>query len=98
MRMFWQRPAVGPVSRQVTDLLIKERGMSLGDGWKLRMAEESGMFAGRPVTFFRVFSPAAARAAGITVQRYRDLDPLPELYAGHAERDGALILNGRTTR
>jgi hypothetical protein len=93
MRMFWQRPGVVPVSTKVRSLLARERGVSESDSAKLRMIEERGHYADRPVTYFRVFDPEAAARAKVVPRRYGDLDPDLVLHKGHVERDGAIVLN-----
>ena len=102
MRLFWQKPSVGPLSATVTDALINRRGLRQEDTTLLRMVEEKGTYAGRPVTYFRVFNPASLRAAGIAVSGYGDLDSVPDLFAGHIEREkrdfdpvrGSVVLDG----
>ena len=94
MRMFWKQPIARPLSANVTDILIKDRGLSIDGGAALRMIERHGTYSGRSVTYFRVFNPVAVHAAGITAPRYADLDPLTALFTGHTERDGAVVLNG----
>ena len=94
MRMFWQKPSAGPLSAAVTALLMREPGASAGDMSALRMIEERGNYAGRPVTYFRVFDPATTLSAGVAVHRFRDLEGLTDIRTGHTERDGAVVLNG----
>lgn len=94
MRMFWQQPTARPLSAKLADILIKERGLSVDDGAALRMIERRGNYSGRPVTYFRVFNPVTVQAAGITARGYADLDPVTDLYTGHIERDGVIVLNG----
>lgn len=94
MRMFWQQPTARSLSAKLANILIKERGLSVDDGASLRMLERRGNYSGRPVTYFRIFDPVAVQAAGITARRYADLDQLTDLFTGHTERDGAVVLNG----
>jgi hypothetical protein len=64
----------------------------------LTILERPGSYAGRHVTFFRVFDPArAASAGGVQPRTFRDLDAHPELIAesGHVERDGGVVLTRR---
>jgi hypothetical protein len=63
----------------------------------LTILERPGSYAGRHVTFFRVFDPARAASAGIHPRAFGDLDAYPELIAGsgHVERDGLVVLTGR---
>jgi hypothetical protein len=63
----------------------------------LTILERPGSYAGRHVTFFRVFDPARAASAGIHPRAFGDLDAHPELIAGsgHVERDGLVVLTRR---
>jgi hypothetical protein len=91
--MFWQKPTTGPLSAALTASLIKEPGASVDGTAALSMIEERGSYAGRSVTWFRVFDPAAALAAGVAVRSFHDLDGLSGVRTGHTERDGAIVLN-----
>jgi hypothetical protein len=91
--MFWQKRTAGPLTAAVAACLEQERDAGAGATSALRMIEESGNYAGRPVLYFRVFNPASALAAGVTVRRFHDLDGLTDLRSGHTERDGAIVLN-----
>ena len=59
----------------------------------LRTVERSGKFAGRKVTYLRVFSMAEAAAKGHQVKNFDDLDGAPALirYQGHEEMDTQLV-------
>jgi erythromycin esterase-like protein len=93
MRMFWQRAGVVPVSTKVRSLLAEKRGVSEDGSGKLRMIEEVGRYADRPVTYFRVFDPETAARAKVVPHRYADLGTDLVLHAGHIERDGTIVLN-----
>ena len=64
----------------------------------LRVVESRGRYAGRPVTFIRVFDPVRAAEREVIVQRFRDLDTQPSLvlWSGHVERDGLVALSRRS--
>jgi hypothetical protein len=64
----------------------------------LSVVESRGRYAGRPVTFIRVFDPVRAAERAVIVQRYRDLDAQPSLvlWSGHVERDGVVALTRRS--
>ncbi|HUX87731.1 MAG TPA: hypothetical protein VMW65_12070, partial [Chloroflexota bacterium] len=66
---FWQKQGAVPVSPKVRILLAKDRGVSEESAGKLRMIEEHGEFAGRSVTFFRVFAPEAVARAHVEPRR-----------------------------
>ena len=93
MRMFRQKPTTGPLSAALIASLIDEPGASVEGTAALRMIEERGTYAGRSVTYFRVFDPASALSAGVAVRSFRDLDGLTGVRSGHTERDGAIVLN-----
>jgi hypothetical protein len=65
---------------------------------KLGVAESTGRYSGRKVTFFRVFDPAGAakRSINVTSRRaYGDLDANLDLVvrSGHIEEDGTIVLS-----
>jgi hypothetical protein len=97
MRMFWQKATASALPMAMATLLMKERGMSAEQTGALRIVEKSGTYAGRSVTYFRVFNPGSAQLAGLTVRSFADLDGLTELHTGHTERDGAIVLSQRST-
>jgi hypothetical protein len=82
-----------PLSISVQRSLIKERSLQSDDMIPLRMLEERGQYAGRPVTYFRVFDPTNAKWAGVELRRYDSLDARRILHSGHVERDGQIVLN-----
>ena len=63
----------------------------------LTILQRPGSYAGRHVTFFRVFDPGRAASAGIHPRGFGDLDEHPDLIAGsgHVERDGVVVLTSR---
>jgi erythromycin esterase-like protein len=93
MKMFWQRAGVVPVSLKVRSLLAEKRGVTDDGSGKLRMIEEGGRYADRPVTYFRVFDPETAARAKVVPHCYADLGADLVAYAGHVERDGTIVLN-----
>ncbi|MBI3952994.1 MAG: hypothetical protein HY330_00605 [Chloroflexi bacterium] len=60
---------------------------------ELKVVESSSKFAGRPVTYFRIFKPAEAVARGLQVKNFADLNEAPALviYEGHEEMDTRLV-------
>jgi len=95
---FKQKPAAVALSRKLTLHLGKECGLSGEAAAALRMMEEHGHYVGRKVTFFRVFDPATAEAAGISLRCFRDLDACAVAHHGHIESDGEIVLymNGKS--
>jgi hypothetical protein len=75
------------------------------DGWPpgietgsaLGVVESRGSYAGRKVTYIRVFDPVRAVERGLEVARYGDLDAHRNLVlrTGHIERDGAVVITWR---
>ena len=73
--------------------LTKDRGVSSDAGLLLRMVEEQGNYAGRKVTYFRVFDPGNTKWGTSEPRRYNDLNVNRVIHSGHVERDGAIVLN-----
>jgi len=83
-----------PLSKQVRDQLALDFSVSEARADILRMVTKVGNFAGRKVTYFRVFSPIAAKTAELNVRQYADLDGYPQLhlYYGNIEGNGEVVL------
>ena len=82
-----------PLSEAIQLSLSKDRGVSPDVAVVLRMIEERGDYAGRPVTYFRVFDPGNAKWGTSDVRRFDALDARRILHSGHIERDGVIVLN-----
>jgi hypothetical protein len=75
------------------------------DGWPpgietssaLGVVESRGSYAGRKVTYIRLFDPARAAERGLQVEAFGDLDAHPNLVlrAGHVEKDGTVVITWR---
>jgi hypothetical protein len=65
----------------------------------LQVLTTRGRYAGRSVRYFRVFDRLKASQRQLSILRFRDLDPHPELVVagGHTEQSGAIALMGRMT-
>jgi hypothetical protein len=63
----------------------------------LSVVQQRGSYAGRRVTYFRVFDPARNAEQAVVIRQYTDLDACPELVvaSGHIEQDGAVVLATR---
>ena len=76
--------------------LQKEFGLPVEEMVNLRCVKRQGNFAGAPAEFIRLFDPARARAKGIAISGYHDLDRNPELvlFEGHTfkGKEGTLYL------
>jgi hypothetical protein len=61
----------------------------------LGVVESRGSYAGRKVTYFRVFDPRQTGGQSGKRLRYEDLEARGELVlrAGHVEEDGTVVLN-----
>ncbi len=64
---------------------------------RLGVVESSGRYAGRLVTFIRIFDPVGAARRSINVasrRAYGDLEANPDLVlrSGHIEADGTIVL------
>lgn len=79
---------------------IEQSGLPpwIGSSSMLRVVESRGRYAGRSVTFIRVFDPVRAAERAVVIHRFRDLDAQPSLvlWSGHVERGGAAILARRS--
>ncbi|MSQ28633.1 MAG: hypothetical protein EXR51_10950 [Dehalococcoidia bacterium] len=87
------RSDVRPLTQVVRVVLLQERGLTDVAAVPLRMVLQKGRYAGRNVTYFRVFDPAAPAAGAPATKHYSDLDGAAALYSGHIEREGHVILN-----
>lgn len=96
MWKFWHKPAPTTLSEKVRLHLTRERGVTAEAAASLRMMEQQGRYSGRKVTYFRVFDPATARAAGIDVQCFDDIATGGVLHSGHTESDGQIVLSRST--
>ncbi len=63
----------------------------------LGVVESRGTYAGRKVTYIRVFDPARATEHGLDVRAFGDLEAHPDLVlrAGHVEQDGTVVITWR---
>ena len=68
-----------------------ERAFTLG------VLESRGSYAGRRVSYIRVFDPARAAEQAVDVRAFGDLDAHPDLVlrTGHVEKDGAVVITWR---
>ncbi len=63
----------------------------------LGVIETRGNYAGRGVSYVRVFDRAGAAAREVDVQTFGDLDAHPDLVLrmGHVEKDGTVVITWR---
>lgn len=63
----------------------------------LGVLESGGSYAGRRVSYIRVFDPARAAERGADVRAFGDLDGHPDLVLrmGHIEKDGTVVITWR---
>ena len=68
-----------------------DRAFSLG------VLESRGSYAGRKVSYIRVFDPARAAERAVDVRAFGDLDGHPDLVLrmGHVEKDGTVVITWR---
>jgi hypothetical protein len=79
---------------------LVDQGLPPGvDPTELSMIQQRGLYSGRSVSYFRVFSPADAARRGLQPGAFGDLDAHPELILGdgHVEHGGAIVLTRRKT-
>jgi hypothetical protein len=94
---FWHRSGMRTPSSAVLQALGTTGRSSGPDVAALRMVQTPGQYAGRRVTYFRVFDPKRVATHAVNPGsnfRYDDLNPyLPlVLFAGHVEQDGMVVL------
>jgi hypothetical protein len=94
---FQRGSAVHRLPEPIRVALDAARPSARVDASTLAMVELRGRFAGRKVTFFRVFNPtqAASHAPDVFSKlSYADLESHPELvlYAGLLEQDGSVVM------
>ena len=63
----------------------------------LGVVESGGTYAGRRVSYIRVFDPARAAEQAVDVRAFGDLDGHPDLVLrmGHVEKDGTVVITWR---
>jgi hypothetical protein len=92
---FFRRPDPRPLSDAIRRA-IQSEGLAVphGDSSTLRMVELSGRYAGRKVTFFRIFESTTAAQRSLNIRRYKEFDAFPGLVlrSGHLESDGTVVL------
>lgn len=93
MWQFWERSGPVPLAGAVRLVLEQERGINIAGAAGLRMIAQGGHDADRPVTYFRVFDPAAIAETDGELRSYDDLDASLILHSGYIERDGTVVLN-----
>jgi hypothetical protein len=91
------RDPESPPAAIVAALGLRERPDST-ESSHLAVTTRGGSYSGRPVRYFRVFSPTTVGAQGVSVRIFADLDAHPQLVlgSGHIERDGAVVVTTRS--
>ena len=94
----WQRGATGPlpVSQELIDVVRSRMRVPDSELASLMMVEQRGIFANRPVRFFRVYDPA--KLGNVTAPvKYRLLDNHPSaiVFDGHSESNHGIIVYDR---
>jgi hypothetical protein len=92
---FFRRPDPRPLSDTIRRAIQSESVTGPhGDPSTLRMVELSGRYAGRKVTFFRIFDSTTAAQRSLNIRRYKEFDVFPGLVlrSGHLESDGTVVL------
>jgi hypothetical protein len=69
------------------------------DAATIGVVETRGQYAGRRVTYFRVFDQTRAATQAVSVRAVADLDAHPDLVlrAGHVEQNGALVFTAQAS-
>ncbi len=94
---FFRKPAAKTPSANLRQSLERDGLLATRDAASLQVVESAGRYAGRKVTFIRVFDAARTQERGVDVRAYTDLDPHLDLVlrAGHVEKDGEITINWR---
>ena len=94
---FFRKPAAKSPSAALLRSLERDGLVAARDASNLQVVESAGRYAGRKVTFIRVFDAARTPELGVEIRDYADLDAHPELVlrAGHVEKDGEITINWR---
>jgi hypothetical protein len=97
MRRFFQRSQSAHPGHHVTQTLLGSGLPAQLDPAMLSVVQQRGSYAGRGVTYFRVFDPTRNAERAVVIRQYTDLDICPELVvtSGHIEQDGAVVLATR---
>jgi len=90
---FAHKSVVMILSKDIRSSLIADRGIRDEIADSLRMVEDRGQYAGRPVTYFRVYDPDNAKWGTSEPRNYADLNASRILHSGHTEKDGHIVLN-----
>ena len=90
---FARRSVVLILSKESRSSLIADRGIRDETADSLRIVEERGQYAGRPVTYFRVYDPGHTKWGSAEPRSYADLNASRILHSGHTEQDGRVVLN-----
>jgi hypothetical protein len=85
-----------PLSGKMRLVLEVERGVSFADAIGLQVIAETGQFADRTVTYFRVFDSAAVAATGVELRHYEEIATDLILYSGHVDEDSTIVLDVQT--
>jgi hypothetical protein len=91
--------ASGPGSTGLRQALART-GLAPGvDAATIGVVETRGRYAGRRVTYFRVFDQTRAATRAVSVRAVADLDAHPDLVlgAGHVEQNGAPVFAARAS-
>jgi hypothetical protein len=94
---FPRRSPSRPLAADLRQALARA-GLAAGvDTAMIGVVEAHGHYAGRRVTYFRVFDQTRAAAQAVRVRAVPDLDSHPDLVlgAGHVEQDGAVVFTVR---
>jgi hypothetical protein len=62
----------------IAQAMVNSGQAPVGDPATLGVVEQSGLYSGRRVTYFRVYDPVQVGERSIEIQAYADLDDHPE--------------------
>jgi hypothetical protein len=96
---FWSRSGVrAPSTAMRRALEVDGLPAGIDQSSTLSTVELRGKYAGRGVTYFRVFEATRIAESGVSVRAYGDLDAYPTfvLRAGRIEKDGSIVITARS--
>ena len=93
----FQKSQTYPPSTMMARALASDGLLSDMDLSTLAVVQRNGDYAGRRVTYFRVFDSRRVADRGLEVRKFDDLDASPDLVlgAGHLENNGEVVLAKR---
>jgi hypothetical protein len=96
---FPRRSESRPLSAGLRQAIVRDGLVPGVDADTIGVVEAPGQYAGRSVTYFRMYDQTRAATQAVSVHAVRDLDLHPDLLlgSGHVERNGAVVITATAT-